>query len=86
MNVIDSGDHDFARAQLATLFELFDHVTMIAPPGGVDTRASSNWVLLASPVLVTAVPAAAQTGGAAEGALDDRIAPPRTTRRAIDGT
>ena len=50
------------------------------------TSSLAGAVLLASPVLVTAVPAAAQTGGAAEGALDDRIAPPRTTRRAIDGT
>lgn len=50
MNVIDSGDHAFARAQLATLAAVFDHVMMIAPPGGVDTQASSNWVLLASPV------------------------------------
>ena len=47
MNVIDGGANRYARAQLATLVESFDHVAAIMPPGGVgDLR--QNQILVAS--------------------------------------
>lgn len=47
MNVIDGGDSDYARAQLATLGEHFEHVRVILPADGVGNR-SVNQVLVAS--------------------------------------
>jgi SAM-dependent methyltransferase len=44
LNVIDRGPRRLVRAQLATLAVVFDHVALIAPPGG----PSGNHVLVAS--------------------------------------
>jgi MFS family permease len=48
MNVIDGGPNRFAEAQTATLAAVFDHVAVIAPPGGPPTGAPRNQVLVAS--------------------------------------
>ncbi|MDZ7733233.1 MAG: fused MFS/spermidine synthase [Acidimicrobiia bacterium] len=48
MNVIDGGPSDFARAELATLGEVFDHVAVIHPPGGIPEDRAVNQILVAS--------------------------------------
>ncbi|MEM7337607.1 MAG: fused MFS/spermidine synthase [Actinomycetota bacterium] len=49
MNLIDGGDVAFARAEMATLAEHFDHLQVIVPPGGVNADgAARNFVLVAS--------------------------------------
>ena len=48
MNVIDGGESGFARAELATLGEQFDHLAAIVPQGGVPKDYPVNQVLLAS--------------------------------------
>jgi hypothetical protein len=48
MNVIDGNRSRFARAELATLAEEFDHVAAILPTGGVPADFPVNQVLLAS--------------------------------------
>jgi hypothetical protein len=48
MNVLDGGDSDFARAQIATLQERFDHVAAILPSDGVPADRAVNQVLVAS--------------------------------------
>ena len=47
LNVIDGGDSDFARAELATLSEVFDHVQVILPDGE-PPRTARNQVIVAS--------------------------------------
>ena len=47
MNVIDGGGNGYARAQVATLAEVFAHVTVIEPAGGLG-EASANQILVAS--------------------------------------
>jgi len=46
MNVIDGGDLDFARSEVATLLEVFDNVQVIEP--AENAQALSNYVLVAS--------------------------------------
>jgi hypothetical protein len=48
MNVIDGGDSDYARAQLATLAEHFDNVQVIIPGDGIPSNRAANQVLIAS--------------------------------------
>lgn len=48
MNVIDGGDSRFARAELATLREIFPHVVAIMPAGGIPSTATVNQLLVAS--------------------------------------
>jgi MFS family permease len=48
LNVIDGGPNRFARAQLATLAEVFPHVAVIVPAEGVPAGQAGNQVLLAS--------------------------------------
>jgi MFS family permease len=47
-NLIDGGDADFARAELATYATRFDHVTLIVPSGGIDGDLPRNLILIAS--------------------------------------
>jgi MFS family permease len=47
-NLIDGGDAGFARAELATYATLFDHVSLIVPPGGIESDAPRNLILIAS--------------------------------------
>ena len=48
MNVIDGGGYDFARAELATLAEIFEHVRAIVPTNGLDAFKTANVVLIAA--------------------------------------
>jgi hypothetical protein len=48
MNVLDGGDSGFARAELATLADRFEHVAIILPPDGVPRSRAVNQVLIAS--------------------------------------
>jgi MFS family permease len=48
MNVIDGGSSAFARAELATLTDRFDHVAAILPPGAIPEHSPVNQVLVAS--------------------------------------
>lgn len=48
MNVIDGGASRYARAQIATLQDTFDHVVAILPSGGVPAGEPANQVLVAS--------------------------------------
>lgn len=48
MNVIDGVASGFARAELATLLEVFDHVAVVLPPGGPPEARAMNQVLVAS--------------------------------------
>jgi len=60
MNVIDGGESRYARAQLATLAEEFDHVEAIVPPDGIPGDSRVNQILVASQApLATIRPAAA---------------------------
>lgn len=48
MNVIDRGSLDFARAEAATLTQVFSSVQVVMPPDDTAGRGSSNFVLVAS--------------------------------------
>jgi MFS family permease len=48
MNVIDGGPNRYARAQLATLAEQFEHVAVIVPDGGVPDDERVNQILIGS--------------------------------------
>lgn len=74
MNVIDGGRNRFARAQLATLREEFEHVAVIVPEGGVPDGQGVNQILVGSDV--TLEPPAIATGDGqwiAGAALDEFI-------------
>jgi MFS family permease len=47
-NLIDGGDVDFARAELATYADHFQHVSMIVPPGGIEGDVPRNLIRIAS--------------------------------------
>lgn len=51
MNVIDGGDNQFVRAQLATLAERFDELVVIEPEDGIPTNVV-NQVLVAANVAI----------------------------------
>jgi len=48
LNLIDQPPHDFARAEAATLLQVFDHVAMIVPPSYLDLEGGGNLVFAAS--------------------------------------
>ena len=48
MNVLDGGDSGFAKAELATLADRFEHVAVILPADGVPSNRPVNQVLIAS--------------------------------------
>ena len=48
INVIDGPDRNFARAETATLREVFDHVAVLGPPDRLNGTLGGNLVLLAS--------------------------------------
>lgn len=72
MNLIDDSPARFARAEAATLAEVFAHVYMVAPPEYVFGSDGGNYVLLASDRALTA------------GSLEARIAA-RSGQEAIVG-
>ncbi len=67
INIIDFPDLAFARAELAALSEVFEHVTVFAPPDYLAGRSGGNFVMVASdqPIDVTGIETAiaAQGGG-----------------------
>ena len=48
MNVIDYGSRRFARSEVATLLEVFEHVALLAPPSYIAGDAGGNFVIVAS--------------------------------------
>jgi spermidine synthase len=69
LNVIDHPPSRFARAEAATLLEVFAHVAVAAPQLYLDLEAGGNYVMIASadPIDVEALAAAiARRGGAEE--------------------
>ena len=50
INVIDHPPSEFARAQLATMAEVFDHVAVVAPQSYLDLERGGNYVLVGSTV------------------------------------
>lgn len=63
MNVIDYPPLRFARAELATLAEVFDHVAVLAPAGLVRGDRGGNFVLVASRAPIDAAALGAQVAG-----------------------
>ncbi|CAN5810031.1 hypothetical protein BH23ACT4_BH23ACT4_02490 [soil metagenome] len=48
INVIDYGDHEFARATARTFLEVFDHVAVFAPPAFIAGTTGGNFVVAGS--------------------------------------
>jgi spermidine synthase len=48
LNLIDYGDLGFARAEAATIADVFSHVAVIAPPDYLAAEAGGNFVIVAS--------------------------------------
>jgi spermidine synthase len=74
MNLIDHGQMAFARAEMATLGEVFDHVAAVTPTGGFET--GGNLILIASndPIdLAGVVDAAAALDLEIEGIVGERL-------------
>lgn len=57
LNLIDYPPLGFARAEAATLLAVFDHVTLLAPPGRLLNLAGGNFILVGSdaPLRVEAI-------------------------------
>lgn len=71
VNVIDGGRAEFARAETATLLEVFQHVAVLAPAGYFSGTGGGNYVLAASddPLDVDAVEARISGRGGVETVL-----------------
>lgn len=48
LNLIDGGTIDFVRAEMATYATRFEHLALIAPPGGLDPDRARNLIMIAS--------------------------------------
>lgn len=68
MNVIDYGDLDFVRSEVATLQAVFPHVAVFAPPTYLAAQAGGNFVLAASasPIPVGEIEEAIRSRGGVE--------------------
>jgi spermidine synthase len=68
INVIDRPEARFARAEVATLEEVFEHVAVFAPPGYFTGDSGGNYVLIGShdPIDMEGVSAALQARGGIE--------------------
>ncbi len=68
LNVIDSPPLGFARAEVATLQAVFDHVAVAAPAAYLAGTRGGNYVLIASkrPIDIEAIAAGVATRGGAE--------------------
>ena len=60
LNLIDYPPLGFAKAQTATLADVFEHVAVIAPPDYLDGNAGGNFVLVASNAEIDITAIAAQ--------------------------
>ncbi len=65
MNLIDYPPHGFARAELATVAAVFEHILVIAPQSYLDRETGGNFVLVGSKVPLDA--AAVMANAAARG-------------------
>jgi spermidine synthase len=76
LNLIDFPPLRFARAEVATLLEVFDHVAVIAPPALTSNQESGNVVLAASdrPLDASAITASIAARGGQEAVLDGTAA------------
>jgi spermidine synthase len=77
VNVIDRAELSFARAEAATLTEVFEHVALFAPPGYLAGTQGGNFVLAGSdePIDVDRVEEAiASRGGVEIGVTGDELA------------
>jgi spermidine synthase len=68
MNLIDYPAHRFARAEAATVAEVFEHLLVVAPRSYLDGEAGGNFVLVGSkvPIDPNAVMAATAARGGTE--------------------
>ncbi|MGI9018609.1 MAG: fused MFS/spermidine synthase [Euzebya sp.] len=83
INLIDYGDLGFARAEAATLRQVFDHIAVIAPPQRLAGRDGGNFVMIGSD---TQLPAQAiQARAISRGDDDVIIADPAGLTAFIDG-
>lgn len=48
LNIIDHPPMRFARAEVKTLLDVFDHLAVIAPPAALEGQEGANFVLVAS--------------------------------------
>jgi spermidine synthase len=71
LNVIDHGDLRFARAEAATLAEVFEHVAVLAPPDYLAGRSGGNFVLVASDMRIDV--AAIEAALAARGGIERAV-------------
>jgi len=88
MNVIDGGSFDFARAEVATLMQVFSDVQVIIPPDGLPAVGVANIVLIASQTELPPFAIAATDGVSlgASGRVDgDRQADDSETQQFRDG-
>lgn len=76
MNVIDGGEFAFARAELATLAQVFAHVQAVIPPEGLPERGVANLMLVASQAPLPSLEVDADDG---------IVLTPRETVEFIDG-
>jgi spermidine synthase len=75
-NVIDGGPNRFARAELATVLDVFAHVVIIVPPDGVPITRRVNQIIVASDHPLPALRIAAADGTVLDAA---------STRAFVDG-
>jgi spermidine synthase len=73
INLIDYPPLGFARAEAATLLDVFDHVAVVGPPERLERREGGNFVLVASdePIDVEAILAANAARGDDDAAIID---------------
>ncbi len=82
VNVIDRADLEFARAEAATLLEVFEHVAVFAPPDYLAGVTGGNFVLVASrgPIDIPGIEGAVRARGGTElGITGEQL------RRFVDG-
>ena len=74
VNVIDGAPNDFARAQIATLQEVFEHVAVILPEGGRTPLDPRNQIIVASDQALPTIRPADVDGTLVDGRqLDDYV-------------
>ncbi len=83
INLIDYGNLGFARAEAATLRDVFTHVAVIAPPERIAGRAGGNFVMVGSDVPIDAEAIAARS--AARGDDEVVVTDPAQLDAFVDG-
>ncbi len=83
INLIDYGDLGFARAEAATLRDVFRHVAVMAPPDRIAGREGGNFVMIASDAPIDGE--AILSRSAARGDDDIVVSDPAGLEAFIDG-